>query len=599
MSRHTGSNPGDQGAIFDGFDGANSFSLEPKSRRTEPHQHSTGFPLAQRPQQLIKPTLYAVPSTNPESEQRNSSNVIDQISASPKASDISNLDLRLHAILKSQAANIAKMMQTLETLQRDVDYIKCSITSSTTSAMQAPSFLKRKSDFHKPAPIELSDSSRESSRQRELIRPRPSKFARTYRSPLEGDSAVAAALQRLRGMDDDESQADPKSPLDTAQSGGKSISKQDKSSREHETMFKSTCGSKDDRSNTLQQDSEIQSNGHLRAASTDDVVMSNPSNQISRETQEYLDKAIVEDPNDMDYVPSSSLAGAPTTKLPEASIGKRLAPATAPGCKLSPSDSTESAPQDPLETLAKEGVVPQPDPLAPPVRPIESLGPVASQSSRGGKRPGAGRSRKNLAIGDGRLTPEWEREDWDPESYVARIKDPAYKNKPPPRKAIARRGISRGGMPTSKPFDSRVKPKHLTTTPTSSPHPRSAEKPRDEEGFILLPSGQRDGRSTRWRKRVEQQQQLQPREAKSNTTPQKPGEDGDTIELAKPANQANQGAQTCDEKQAVDEKQGNQVAQASNGMQAGHDRSKDIDSHAKIMAKIFPKNFGARSTAGP
>ena len=568
----------DRDSIFDSFDRRTSITPESRLTRQVPMQRSVSLPVSQ-PQNAIDMAAGApmAPNANTPSSQREISRTLDHISPSPNLEG-SNPDV--YSMLVSQASSIEKMMKALETLQKDMSVIKTAIASSPSKAMPPPKFSKRKMD----APIELSDSSRESSRQRESTRPRSSKLARTHYASETKGSAVAAALQRLKGMDEVDSrspsQRDSGSPnINTVPS---SIApKQGKTYDDHTEAFRSVAYSEGPASRTLLGDSYVPSTDR----SSENII---PSNQISRETQEYLEKAVVDDPNDMDYMPPDPSAGASATSLPArfATPDTRslemtgLTSLQSTRRKSSSSEATESVPPEQYESFARDGVVTPHDPLSTPAKPIESLSQSSRHNTRGGKRPGAGRPRRNMALGDGRLTPEWEREDWDPDAYMARIKDPAFKSKPPPRKAIARRGVSRGGMAKFAAAENRRQ-----TLPK-----RAVHRERDEEGFLLTPSGQRDGRSTRWRKLPEQQQKQQRQEPDEQVSTETRKDDGDTIELAKPGDIL---------AQAISDSQTNTPKESGDGEAAAEVGGKENqDTHSRLMAKIFPKKFGGYSMAG-
>ena len=567
----------DRNSIFDGFDGPTSVTPESRSIRQVPMQRSVSLPLSQ-PQNAIDnaPGAPMVPYGNKSSSQRENSKTLDHVSAGLNQA-VSNPDL--YSMLVSQASSIEKMMKALETLQKDMNVVKTAITSSPSKAMPPPKFSKRKLN----APIDLSDSSRDSSRQRELTRPRSSKLARTHYASETKGSAVTAALQRLKGMDEvrsrSPSQRDSGSP-NVGMVPSSIDPKQGKTYDNPTEAFRSVAYSEGPASRTL---GVVPST----ARSPENMIASNPSNQISRETQEYLEKAIIDDPNDMDYTPPDPSAGPSTASLPARFATPETRSLEMAGLtshhsaqrKSSSSEVTESLDPEQYEAFAREGIVARHDPLSTPAKPIESLGQSSRHSTRGGKRPGAGRPRRNLALGDGRLTPEWEREDWDPDAYMARIKDPAFKSKPPPRKAIARRGVSRGGMAKLAAVESRRQ-----TLPK-----RAVHRERDEEGFLLTPSGQRDGRSTRWRKPPEQQQQ-QRQEPDDKTSTKTRKDEGDTIELAKPGDIL---------AQAISESQTNKANESGDGEAVTKSGGKENENtHSKLMAKIFPKKFGGYSMAG-
>lgn len=166
------------------------------------------------------------------------------------------------------------------------------------------------------------------------------------------------------------------------------------------------------------------------------------------DTQEYLKKVVVDDPDDMDYAPSNH------SPSPSLAI------------------STHAGGNTDIVDL---------EPLAMPATSLEASGGSKSPKSRDKGRFGANRSYNNI-IFDGRSTPEWERGDSDLDEFASRIKDPVYQSNTALRGGIARRGVSRGG-----------KLKHFS--PLSKANP--IEKNRDSDGYLLMANGQRDGRSMR------------------------------------------------------------------------------------------------------
>ena len=299
------------------------------------------------------------------------------------------------------------------------------------------------------------------------------------------------------------------------------------------------------------------------------------SNYISLDAQEYLKKAVVEDPDDMDYVPSNHSLSATASNRPADSSNEDTARnMIAPEHRTASTTDWHEAQLDGHEQT----------PLSNSMRSFGFTSQGSRKSNRGGKRPGAGRPRQRLAIGDGRLTPEWERDDWDPEAYSARIKDPLLKiTKPSPREAAKRRGISKKSLLETS---SRNSPTTATTSfeyqeqskegeaKVRVDSPSSFEKVRDAEGYILLPDGRRDGRSMRRKRPLEQHDANQSLRNDSpsikylppNLQQRTSSDVGDTIEL-----------------------QGKQPAVENSGGIV-----QNTDRHASIMAKVFPKGFSMK-----
>ena len=515
------------------------------------------------------------------------------------------LERQLQEILNSQAADIRRILIAVEMLQKEMTAVKDSVNRLAAGSMLPPSTAKRRMELREPA--EISDSSRESSRPREASSARPVKFAKTKHASSE----VAAAILRLRGQREpgndgqlqqgNESGPTPTMPR-TAEGGivpstipqvSEIITK---TSKPTVKFPKDTIG-------------ELGSAGRPTAA----FEPSNPSDQISRETQEYLDKAVVEDPRDMDYMPSNPSASVSVAKLPMQSHTESNSKAedSANPRKPSDEDATESVltasdsskdgpPQEPIRTPQKASHTIR-DVLSSPARPIESLSqqsmPHAQLRGRGGARPGAGRPRKSLAVGDGRLTPEWEREDWDPDTYAAKMRDPAYKSpyhksKPPPSKAIARRGVSRGGLARFTRIESHVGSPHWSAKGQNGGRVRSRSKARDAEGFLLMANGKRDGRSLRQKRN---RSSLQPQlENKGSHETGGREEEGDTIELQRkqPEEQANIDPPVKGEEatMAIEDPTSN-TADGNEDERARVQNQVISDNHAKLMAKVFRHRY--------
>lgn len=554
--------------------------------------------------------------------------------------ETSSQDSELKSLLTAQSATIEKVMGVLETLQKDVNMIKSFMNESTPKFILPPNTLKRKREQDG---IEVSDSSRESSQPREAPKARPAKFLKPAR-PIRSSEEVAAAMQRLRGIEErkNSSQVKANAQDEMADTVPSSIAS--------ETNYRRYSNSNELRNNFL---STVRSTGNgkwppqgsasMRASigpsanalnrRSPDSVSSNPSNQISRETQEYLEKAVFDDPNDMDFIPDSLSATVPTTGLPSR-LGTMDAPSRATVEDTAPISTNNNAinlksvsgafrlsTSQQQTQAAQEGLAMQTDPLSSPMRAIESLSQRARHNGRGGRHPGPGRPRKSLVIGDGRGTPEWEREDWDPDAYALKINDPIYKmnsgspykGKPPPSKAISRRGVSRGGLAKLTPIQKHAQLKSWATPikPTEASF-RSEGKLRDAEGYILMANGKRDGRSARRKTRPSssQSQGQYSSQGKQGSEEQQRGysqesreEDGDTIELASRKAEEGDvaGAQALDqdipEKPQVDG--GNPLndediriqlaANAADPVVPGMNRVNA--GHAKIMSKIFPRGF--------
>ena len=165
------------------------------------------------------------------------------------------------------------------------------------------------------------------------------------------------------------------------------------------------------------------------------------------DTQEYLKKAIVEDPDDTDYAPSNHSA--------------------------SPSQAVDSPGGGPdvmdLDTLAV------------PVTTLKASVNAIHPESKDNRRSGGSRA-NNKIIFDGRATPEWERGDSDLDEFASRIKDPVRQSHAAERAELAHRGISKVD-----------KGKQFTPPPKANP----MEKYRDPQGYLLMSNGKRDGRSMR------------------------------------------------------------------------------------------------------
>jgi hypothetical protein len=164
------------------------------------------------------------------------------------------------------------------------------------------------------------------------------------------------------------------------------------------------------------------------------------------DTQEYLERCKAKDADDMDYVPSnqSLVADAPTY-----------------------TDANTSDESDVTNSSGDES--------------------IDNSRVRGKTVPlGTTRPRKQMAL-DGRSTPPWELEDWDPQSYAAGIEDPAYKTAPNDR-ARAKAKTSIPGYTTARVTEkyrsvgSSKQP--LPKARRSEPSSRHRKKPNSSSGNV-------------------------------------------------------------------------------------------------------------------
>ena len=553
---------------FDSFDGTQS--AVPKQSEPVPGPAMQNY--NQEPQQSIETDDKQLqrPSGPSEADQSNrpQPSGTSTVTLLQDEAGVSNHDSQLRLLLESQTASIATMMGAIQALQSDVTAIKESIARLTANSMLPPSITKRRRDLYEP--VEFTDSSRESSRQREAVPDRPVKMAR-LKYPTED---ATAAILRLRGVRDIKKNTPEKRGVKSGPVPGifqttvSAAMSNDRLpfnmsvSRGSSTLQSSPKGMKQDVEHRQIVDSIDNGRSSEAVRLTHEPNPSNASNQISRETQEYLDKAIIEDPHDLDYDPSVPSASASTSNIPTKSSAVAMTNAKKPvptritiddDATVS-ADGTEdvdmvsdSSRETPLQQAAntpdKAPTTFHKDPLSSPAHPIESISQQRlSQESyrgRGGRRPGAGRPRKSMTVGDGRLTPEWERDDWDPEAYAAKVRDRPYngqqqKTKPPPSKAVSRRGVSRGGLLKSVPSYTRDQFQAISPNPGSVETPRSEGRQRDAEGYILMSNGKRDGRSLRMKRLNTPRQKrrdgpLQPQQA--NHTEHNGEEEGEIIEL--------------------------------------------------------------------
>lgn len=169
-------------------------------------------------------------------------------------------------------------------------------------------------------------------------------------------------------------------------------------------------------------------------------------------------------------------------------------------------------PQEPRNRAATDSTPPHPlsDPSDTDFRPRpwpRNRGPNSARRSRGG------RPRKSEPLRN--TTPEWEKPDWPgpgPDNaspyyaYGDNVRGRARVISARGRKVV-RRGISGGGgMAGREPVAKRVKVEVGGKGEGAMRDEKGGESPdgrvRDSEGFLLMPSGKRDGRSVRGRRSV-------------------------------------------------------------------------------------------------
>ena len=237
-----------------------------------------------------------------------------------------------------------------------------------------------------------------------------------------------------------------------------------------------------------------------RTSSPDVVVNEEAVDEDLVDTQEYLKRTVVDDPTDMDYQSSHnspSQRDEPASMEVAASVDRLLTPAHPIEAMhtlaendevLSDMDyeATNAVPSQ-LDEPASAEVTSSADRLLTPVQPpTKPRSPGGNKGRSGARSGGSGRRRKHLSLG--RIpTPEWEKEDWDPESYNVQNKAGPSTN-PNRRLTTLRRGVSGHASKSFPP---------ITYQPDSPRKVYSDGKKRDKNGVLMTANGQLDGRSLR------------------------------------------------------------------------------------------------------
>ena len=304
----------------------------------------------------------------------------------------------------------------------------------------------------------------------------------------------------------------------------------------------------------------------IDAKSPDIVATREDDDQEMSATQEYLKTAPVDgDPDDMDYESSGQSSNSrdePASLEVASSMDRLLTPAHPTGSINMPTVVDEQ-PGDMEYELSNAASIPPDEPAAAevassvdrlltPVQPSSKTRDPVSHRGRGG-RP---RKRSSLP----RLpTPEWEKDDRDPDAYAQKMKSPL--TTAVRRRAVMRKGVSGPMRKSFSPVSSKAQSPKQADTPG---------KQRDKKGFLITASGQRDGRSLR------RGQKREP---------------GDTRKRDGSSRSANTDEVTTESRKSKRPKarERSESPTLTKGMDDTLAGQKDA--HDKLMAKVFPKRY--------